>query len=80
MEKELKIYRSKELFLGMKSPLLCINIKNIIKVERTENLTYFRTYCRTVKGSDKRYLQKKLKIFKKKLSLTFAKYEQMFYN
>lgn len=53
---------------------------DIIKVERTENLTYFRTYCRTVKGSDKRYLQKKLKIFKKKLSLTFAKYEQMFYN
>lgn len=35
-KKELKIYRSKELFLGMKSPLLCINIKNIIKVERTE--------------------------------------------
>lgn len=40
-------------------------LHDIIKVERTENLTYFRTYCRTVKGSDKRYPQKKLKIFKK---------------
>lgn len=33
---ELRIYRSKEIFLRMKSPLLTISIKNIIKVERTE--------------------------------------------
>ena len=52
---------------------------DIIKVERTENLTYFRAYCRMVKGSDKRHL-KKVKEYQKKLSLTLAKYEQMFYN
>ena len=33
---ELRIYRSKEIYLRMKSPLLTISIKNIIKVERTE--------------------------------------------
>ena len=33
---ELKIYRSKEIFLHMKQPILSINLKNVIRVEKTE--------------------------------------------